>query len=125
MYVQLAGLAVRIRDSNVVHAALDTILQDKDQNGQAVAPVDVRYAAGATTMATRNATHWDGDYNCLKSALALRLTLVKLMADRSLKLGAYKLDDEHWSMAADLFDVLSVGSSYHDTRMTPKQPLTA
>lgn len=53
-------------------------------------------------------TQWNSTYNMLRLTLNYRAPIDAIMADKSLKLRKYELDDIHWKIVGDLVSVLEV-----------------
>lgn len=53
-------------------------------------------------------TRWNSTYDMLKLALKYRVVVDDVTADKALKLRKYELDDEDWTIIADLMRVLKV-----------------
>lgn len=58
-------------------------------------------------------TRWNSTYDMLKLALKYRVVVDDVTADKPLKLRKYELDDEDWTIIADLMRVLKVCSPYN------------
>lgn len=53
-------------------------------------------------------TQWNSTYDMLRLTLNHRAPIDAIMADKSLKLRKYELDDIHWKIVGDLISVLEV-----------------
>ena len=52
--------------------------------------------------------HWNSTYDMLKFALAYRVVIDHITADKHLKLRRYKLDNDDWAIVKELVSVLGV-----------------
>jgi hypothetical protein len=59
-------------------------------------------------VARRNTTRWNSEHRLLASSLALKSAIVQVTMDPELKLGAYRLTDDEWKLASDVYDMLEV-----------------
>jgi hypothetical protein len=90
-------LARKIYDSSPVATAFAKIVdQDTTIIGQ------------TQTLARRCASRWNTDYDSLDTALILEQPVRALLKEKDLNLKAFKLTDDQWNLAADLWDVLKV-----------------
>ena len=62
-------------------------------------------------------TRWNSTYNMLKFALAYRVVIDHITADKCLKLRRYELDNDDWAIVEDLVSVLEVCISVAVTRL--------
>jgi hypothetical protein len=53
-------------------------------------------------------TRWNSTYDMMRFAVAYRLAIDKITADKTLKLRKYELDNDDWVIIEDLVNVLEV-----------------
>ncbi|KAK7456412.1 hypothetical protein VKT23_010660 [Stygiomarasmius scandens] len=91
VFPKIAGLAKKIHDSRTLGAAFAKACSETPE-------LTTEHAA----ISRRNATRWGSEKRCLSTYRALRPAVNKLLEDKDLKLGSYKLNSLQDRMAKEL-----------------------
>lgn len=98
---QVAGLAKKVHDSGTISDSFNSLVDAAKGAGQ--------IESDKTALDRRCPTRWNSDLACLDAHNILRPAVEQLTATSALKLSAFKLTDEQWSLSDEVTDVLSVG----------------
>ncbi|KAK7461760.1 hypothetical protein VKT23_008190 [Stygiomarasmius scandens] len=97
LFPKVAGLAKKIHDSGPVKAAFETYRNTTpDLN------------TNVTSIHRRNATRWGSEKKCIETYNALRSPIDKLLKDKDLKLGSYRLNETQDRMMNELYVILQI-----------------
>ncbi|KAJ7644487.1 hypothetical protein FB45DRAFT_737456 [Roridomyces roridus] len=94
LFPKIVGLAKKVHDSRPLHTEFVRIIQDPETK--------LSTTSNVTELARRNATRWGSEYKCLQTRAILKPAVEKLLADKNLKLGAYKLNPTQSTLAVQL-----------------------